>query len=146
MADVIRAILSWLSGGIVGQIADPLLAAYKAKLAATNDAERLAAESEIARLEAVRSIALAEAQDRLSATRMGRLLIVVPFGLWWAAIFAVSIVNPLFGWSLLIHDLPPRIWDAAMVLVPAIVIADAGAMALRRSRHAHPPYADSVPR
>lgn len=130
---MIRAILSWLSGGVLAQISDPLLAAYKAKLAATNDADRLAAEGDIARLEVARDLALAEAQDRLSATRMGRLLIVVPFGLWWAAIFAVSIVNPLFGWSLVIHDLPPRIWDAAMVLIPAIVIADAGAMALRRT-------------
>lgn len=129
---MIRAILSWLSGGIVGQIADPLLTAYRAKLSATNHADRLAAEGDIARLEAARDIALAEAADRRSATRIGRLLIVVPFGLWWTAVFGVSVLNPLLGWSLVIHDLPARIWDAANILVPAIVIADAGALALRR--------------
>lgn len=129
---MIRLLTALLGGGVVRQFADPLLTAYQAKLAARNDAERLAAEADIARLEAARDIALAEAGDRLSATRLGRLLVVLPFGLWWAAVYIVSMINPLLGWSLVIHDLPPRIWDAAMVLIPAIVIADAGALALRR--------------
>ncbi len=127
-------VLNWLSGGIVGQFTGPLLEAWKARLAAGTETERQEAEANLRRLEAARDLALAEMADRRSATRIGRLLIVVPFGLWWAAIFAVSVVNPLAGWGLVIHDLPPRVWDAAMVLVPAIVIADAGALALRRGR------------
>jgi len=130
-------LLSLLGAGIVERFTGPLLDAYKAKLAATNNAERLAAEQDIARLEAARDIALAEAGRAWSATSVGRWLIVVPFGCWWAAIYLVQIVNPwlfqpLFGITLTVIDVPPRIHDMAMVLVPAIVIADAGAFAARR--------------
>lgn len=125
-------LLQLLSGGIVKQFTGPLVDAYKAKLAATNDAQRLEAEQTIAKLEAARDIALAEASDRWSATRIGRLLVVLPWGIWWTAIFVVSIVNPLFGWSLTIHDVPPRIWDAANILIPAILIGDALALWRRR--------------
>lgn len=125
-------LLQLLSGGIVKQFTGPLVDAYKARLAATNDAQRLEAEQTIAKLEAARDIALAEASDRWSATRIGRLLVVLPWGVWWTAIFVVSIVNPLFGWSLTIHDVPPRIWDAANILIPAILIGDALALWRRR--------------
>ncbi len=128
---MLRAILDWLGGGVIKQFTDPLLAAYQAKLNATNDAERLEAERDIAALTAARDIAVTEAGRAWSATSVGRWLIVVPFGLWWAAIYLVQIVNPWFGWSLVVIDVPERIHDMAMVLVPAIVIADAGAFAAR---------------
>lgn len=128
---MLRAILDWLGGGVVKQFTDPLVEAYKAKLAATNDAERLQAERDIAAIQAARDIAVVEAGRAWSATSVGRWLIVVPFGLWWAAIYIVQIVNPLFGWSLVVIDVPARIHEMAMVLVPAIVIADAGAFAAR---------------
>ena len=128
---MLKIILNWLGGGVVKQFTDPLLAAYQAKLAAQNDAERLAADQVIHRLEAARDIALAEAGRAWSATSVGRWLIVVPFGLWWAAIYLVQIVNPWFGLSLVVIDVPARIHDMALVLVPAIVIADAGAFAAR---------------
>lgn len=121
-----------LAGGVVERFTGPLLDAYRARLDARDDAERLAAEQAIARLEAARDIALAEAQDRWSATRLGRLLIVVPFGIWWAAVFAVSILNPVFGLALSIDDIPPRFWTAAQVLIPAIILGDAGAQVARR--------------
>lgn len=130
--------MSWLmqllGGGIIRQFTEPLLEAHRQRLAARNDAERLAAEGAIARLEAARDIALAEQCDRWSATRIGRLLIVVPFGLWWSAVFAVSILNPLFGWALAIDDIPPRFWDIAVILIPAIILGDAGALVARRWR------------
>ncbi|HEY9250989.1 MAG TPA: hypothetical protein VIO38_17730, partial [Rariglobus sp.] len=75
---------------------------------------------------------------RWSATRIGRLLIVLPFGLWWTAIFAVSIINPLMGWAignparLIIEDVPPHLWDIAVILIPAILLGDAGALLARR--------------
>lgn len=128
---MLKAILAWLSGGVVKQFTDPLVEAYKAKLGATNDADRLRAERDIAAITAARDIAVAEAGRAWSATSVGRWLIVVPFGLWWAAIYLVQIVNPWLGWSLVVIDVPERIHDMAMVLVPAIVIADAGAFAAR---------------
>lgn len=129
-----RWIVQLLGGGIIRQFTEPLLEAHRQRLAARNDAERLAAEGEIARLEAARDIALAEQADRWSATRLGRLLIVVPFGLWWSAVFAVSILNPLFGWTLTIDDIPPRFWEIAVILIPAIILGDASALVARRWR------------
>lgn len=130
--------MSWfvglLTGGIIQQFTAPLLEAHRLRLAAQNDRERLDAEKQIASLEAARDIALAEQGDRWSATRLGRLLIVVPFGLWWTAVFAVSILNPLLGWSLSIDDIPSRFWDIAVILIPAIIIGDAGALVARRMR------------
>ena len=131
---MLKAILDWLGGGVVKQFTDPLLAAYKAKLAAGNDADKLDAERDIQRIEAARDIAVVEAGRAWSATSMGRWLIVVPFGLWWAAIYLVQIVNPWFGWSLVVIDVPERIHDMALILIPAIVIADAGALVAKRLR------------
>lgn len=125
-------LLSLLTGGVVEKFTGPLLDAYKAKLNAQNDSERLEAEHTIRRIEAARDIALAEAADRWSATRVGRWLIVVPFGLWWSAIYLVQIVNPWFGLSLRVVDVPPHIHNMALILIPAIVIGDAGAFIVRR--------------
>jgi hypothetical protein len=121
-----------LTGGIIQQFTGPLLEAHRLRLAAQNDSERLTAEKQIASLEAARDIALAEQSDQWSATRIGRLLIVVPFGVWWAAVFAVSILNPLFGWTFTIDDIPTRFWDIATILIPAVILGDAGALVARR--------------
>lgn len=130
--------MKWLSdlllGGLVEKFTGPLLDAYRAKLDAANDADRIAADETIAKLEAARDIALAEAADRWSATRVGRWLIVVPFGIWWTAIYLAQIVNPWFGLSLIVVDVPPHIHDMAKILIPAIVLADAGALVGRRLR------------
>jgi hypothetical protein len=130
--DDVSWILRLLTGGIVEKFTEPLLEAHRLRLAAQNDSERLTAEKQIASLEAARDIALAEQSDRWSATRIGRLLIVVPFGVWWTAVFAVSILNPLFGWTLTIDDIPSRFWDIATVLIPAVILGDAGALVARR--------------
>ncbi|GAA3107210.1 hypothetical protein GCM10010520_59880 [Rhizobium viscosum] len=128
--------MKWLTdlllGGIIDKFTGPLLAAYQAKLAAETDQQKLAAEEAIKGIEAARDIAVAETADRWSATRLGRLLIVVPFGLWWAAIYMVQILNPWFGLHLVVVDVPPRINDMALVLIPAIVVGDAGALLARR--------------
>jgi len=128
---MLRTILDWLGGGAIRQFTGPLLEAYQAKLRAQNDTERLDAELTIQRIEAARDIAVVEAGRAWSATSVGRWLIVVPFGLWWSAIYLVQIINPWFGINLVVIDVPPRIHDMALVLVPAIVIADAGAFAAR---------------
>lgn len=125
---MIRLVLSWLTGGGIASIGRELRLAQQARLAAKDNEEARAHEGEIRRLEAAQSIALAEAGEGWSATRLGRLLIVVPFGVWWSAVFADSI----FAFPFDILDLPPRIWDMAQILVPAIVIADAGALTAKR--------------
>jgi hypothetical protein len=128
--------MKWLTdlllGGVIEKFTAPLLAAYQAKLTAQTDQDRLAAEQSIKGIEAARDIAVAEAADKWSATRVGRWLIVVPFGLWWAAIYLIQMLNPWFGLHLVVVDVPPRINDMALVLIPAIVIGDAGALIARR--------------
>ncbi|RUM19331.1 hypothetical protein EFQ99_31510 [Rhizobium vallis] len=128
--------MSWLArpllGGVMETFTAPLLSALQAKLDAETDEKRLAAEQAIKSIEAARDIAVAEAADRWSATRVGRWLIVVPFGIWWASIYLVQIVNPWFGLHLVVIDVPPDIHSMALVLVPAIVIGDAGALIARR--------------
>lgn len=130
-------LLQLLGGGLIEKFTSPLLDAYKAKLAATNDKDKLAAEADIARLEAARDIALAESVDRWSATRIGRLMIVIPFGLWYAAIYLIQFINPwimepLFGLTLVVYDVPQRIHDMALILIPAIIIGDAAALVTKR--------------
>lgn len=125
-------LLKLLAGGVVEKFTTPLLDAYRARLSAANDADRIAAERAIKGIEAARDIAVAEAADRWSATRVGRWLIVAPFGLWWAAIYLVQIINPWFGLSLVVVDVPERIHQMALILIPAIVIGDAAALIGRR--------------
>lgn len=125
-------LLTLLTGGVVEKFTGPLERAWSAKLAADNDAARIEADKAIKSIETARDIAIAEASDRWSATRLGRLLIVLPFGLWWSAIYLVQIINPWFGLNLTVIDVPPRIFDMAMILIPAIVIGDATALVSRR--------------
>jgi hypothetical protein len=44
----------------------------------------------------------------------------------------VQIINPWFGLSLVVVDVPKHINDMALVLIPAIVIGDAGALLARQ--------------
>lgn len=126
--------MTWLlrlltgSGGLVSALSR----AWEAKLAAENSRARVEAEADIKRIEAAIEASKVAATDRWGATSLGRYLIVVPFGLWWAAIYLIQILNPWFGLSLVVVDVPPHVMDMARILVPAIVIADAGALTIRR--------------
>jgi len=122
--------LQALIGFLGGPIARELRAAYADRLRAQTTQAKLDADERIAVLQNARQIAAIEAADRWSATRLGRLLIVVPFGVWWAAIFIDSTFS--MPWDVL--ALPPEIDAMARVLIPAIVIADAGALTLRAMR------------
>lgn len=121
---MIQAILGFLGGPIARQ----LRGAYSDRLSAQTTEAKLAADERIKVLEGAQQIARIEAADRWSATRIGRLLIVVPFGIWWSAIFIDSIFSA--SWDVL--ALPPDIMDMAKILIPAILIADAGALVARR--------------
>lgn len=129
---MLSALLAWLGGGVIKQFTDPLVRAYEAKLAATNDTDRIAAERDIAAISAARDIAVVEAGRAWSATSVGRWLIVVPYGIYWASIILVgSLINPWFGTSFTILRMPLQLEEMAVILIPAIVLADAGALAIR---------------
>lgn len=125
-------LLKLLTGGVVEKFTAPLERAWAAKLAAENDESRIAADQTIKSIEAARNIAAIEAADRWSATRVGRWLIVVPFGLWWTAIFLVQVINPWFGLRLVVVEVPANIFEMAKILIPAILIADATALVTKK--------------
>lgn len=131
---MLSVILSWLTGGAIKQFTDPLVRAYEAKQLATTSEARLAAERDIAAISAARDIAVVEAGRAWSATSVGRWLIVVPWGLYWAYGCLIQIINPLTGWGLVLIALPPGWPETAQILIPAIVLADAGALAIRSRR------------
>ena len=122
--------LQSLLGFLGGPIARELRGAYQDSLNAKNDEQRIAADIRITTLKAAQEIAAIESSEFWSATRIGRLLIVVPYGMWWAAIFIDSTFS--MPWDVL--ALPPQIHDMAKILIPAILIADAGALTARHLR------------
>lgn len=122
-------ILRWTAGGganaLVGQWSD----LQKAKLDAGNDAARLELEREQGRVEAMLRTADQAVSDRWSATSLGRYLIVLPYGIWWASIFLVSTFN-IEGWTVL--AVPHNIEQQANWMVPVIVIGDIGQTVAKR--------------
>jgi hypothetical protein len=100
--------------------------AHQRKLTADNDRDKRMAELDVERIGAALEMAQIRAADRWGASSLGAYLIVVPYGLWWSAIFAVQIINPWFGMNLVVIDVPPRIHDMAVWLIPAIIVGDVG--------------------
>ena len=88
---MLKAILDWLGGGVIKQFTGPLLAAYQAKLAAQNDAERLAAEQQIAFFEG--QIALAQT--------------AVQHDKWWST-------RELIGKCVLVYVAKLVVWDTVL--------------------------------
>ena len=127
----ILALFKTLTGsGLVGA----LERAHERKLTAQNDEDKLAAELDIKRIDTALEMARVRAGDRWGASSIGAFLIVIPFGLWISAIFAVSIINPNFGTNLVVHDVPPRIWDFMTVAFTALVVGDASKSFTRNRR------------
>ena len=91
--------LALISRLLSGGLADQLRRAYEAKLNAANDNDRIAAEQDIARISAAVDMARVASSDRWGATSLGRYLIVLPYGIWWAAVHLDSIINA--QWSVL---------------------------------------------
>lgn len=82
-------------------------------------------DAEIAQLESVMLLQEASSRRWWSAMMLGQYLVVLPFGIWWAAVFLDSI----FGWPLVVQDVPPHLFEMAEWLVPAIIV---GAVLARR--------------
>lgn len=120
--------LQALLGLIGGPIARELRGAYSDRLAAQTADAKLAADERITVLQAQYELARIEAADRWSATRLGRLFIVMPYCLWWSAVF----LDSTFDLPFVVLAIPPEIDAMAKILIPAILIADAGALTARR--------------
>ena len=123
---MIRLLMRLLGGGLP----DQLRRAYEAKLNAATSEAKLTAERDVERISAAIEMARISAADQWGATSLGRYLIVLPYGVWWAAVHLDSIIDA--PWAVL--ALPPQIDGMAQVLIPAIIIADGAALAARRWR------------
>ena len=125
---MLAAIGRWIAGGgasgLVGQWTD----LQAKKLEAANDHERIELEREQHRLEAMIATGQQAVADRWSATSIGRYLIVVPYGIWWTAIFFVS----TFNLDLVVEAIPPAIQSQADWLIPAIIVGDLGQSVAKR--------------
>lgn len=113
---MIAKILSFLSGGIIGQIAKPLKEAYQAKLNAQNDSERMAADLLIAKLE--KEIEMQSENRRMTAgfweMRLVTFLIAAPFV---AHLWAVSLDTIFkFGWGIPAFPQPFDAWEGNILL------------------------------
>jgi hypothetical protein len=123
MIKLLMTMFGWLKGS---DLVGALERAHERRTNATTKEQITLAELDIARIGNALSMAQIRAADRWGASSIGCYLIVVPYGLWWTAIFAVQIINPWFGLNLVVIDVPPRIHDMAMILIPAILIGDVG--------------------
>lgn len=123
-------ILNKVFGLFTGGLGESLRKAYEAKLNAQNDAERISADRDLERIEAAIEMSKIAASDRWGATSIGRYLIVLPYGVWWSAVFIDSIFN--MPWVIL--ALPPQIDGMAKVLIPAILIAEVGRTVIPRRK------------
>lgn len=130
MGAIAGALGKWFLGGGLGRLADRMADAYEAKLKAETADQKLAADLDMARIEAAMRMAEAANADRWSATSIGRYLIAVPFGIWYAAIIADSIFA--FEWDVL--ALPPAVMELSLWLFPAIIVGDLGRSYFRRRR------------
>lgn len=104
---MITTILNWLAGPAVKSIGEQLNAAYRAKLEAQNDEDRIAAEITIAQLEARQGLLMAEQGHWL--TRWIRPAFALPFVLYvwkvvvWDKILGLGTTDALsseMGWVL----------------------------------------------
>lgn len=93
------SLLKWLAGGGITVLGQEITRAYKAKLDAKNDAERIAADKWIAELEAERASILAAQRDRFE--RWVRIGFAVPFVIYiwklvlWDKVLGLGVTDPL---------------------------------------------------
>ncbi|MEP2533540.1 hypothetical protein [Shimia sp.] len=117
-----RMLTGSLKGGI-GDVAERLVDLAGQHQAARTAIEEAEIEQEIIRLRLIQDIQKPQASRWWSPMQLGQYLIVLPFGLWWAAVFLVSIVKPLLiegRWT--VDDVPPHMWDLAWWVIPAITL------------------------
>lgn len=89
---------------------------------AATEVEKAQIEREIVQLKAIHDLQKPSSSTWFSPMMVGQYLIVISFGLWWAGVFAVSVVNGLWGTDFVIFDVPPHIFEMAKWVIPAIVV------------------------
>ena len=81
---------------------------------AESEVDKAEIEREIIQLKMISDLQRPSSRKFYSPMMMGQYLIVIPFGIWWAAIHLVSVIKPLIlegRWS--VDDLPAHIFDMA---------------------------------
>jgi hypothetical protein len=89
---------------------------------AESEVEKAEIERDIVQLQAVANLQKPSSSNFRSPMMIGQYLIVIPFGIWWASVFLVSVVRPFFlegRWT--VDDVPPHIFEMAWWLIPTIV-------------------------
>ena len=111
-----------LSGRGLVDTADRIVDRLAALRDAKTEMEKAEIEREIIQLKAIRDLQAPSSRRLLSPMMIGQYLIVIPYGLWWASIFVVSIVNANLGTNLVILDIPKHVFEQAQWLIPAIIV------------------------
>lgn len=112
-------ILSWLTGPIIGAISKPLVEAYKARLDATNEEQKLAADGVLAEIAAQREARKQATQIRLETAgfwemRLLTFCIAAPFTLHAGAVGLDTTFG--FGWGISAYPKPFDEWEGAILL------------------------------
>ena len=92
---MLSMILAWLGSFLGGPFATAAVNAYKAKLAAGNNADKISAEL------SAQEAAINEQRDALNAQ-----IVIAEQGRWYTAI-----VRPMFAMPFLIYNLKVVVWD-----------------------------------
>jgi hypothetical protein len=131
--------VSALLGFLAGPLLAALVKAFERRVAARSDADRISADlageairGEIEARAQARAVLIAEQGHFLSAARLGRLLFVLPLGLWWSAVIADSVFS--FDWD--VAALPPPLDDWAGGILLSLFLVDGVQGAVRAVRAA----------
>lgn len=111
--------VTWLMSGLSSGFLDRVLAHLDRRVSADTARRRIEADlagheirAEIEARKQARAVLIAESGAFWSAGRLGRLVFVLPLGLWWAAVCLDSVFH--FGWQ--VSEVPVlREWGGAIV-------------------------------
>ncbi|MAB01097.1 MAG: hypothetical protein CMN87_19810 [Stappia sp.] len=117
------ALLSFLAGPLLAALLRLAEARLKNTGARESEAAGLAREAiraEVAARAEARALLVAEGEHFFSAARLGRLLFVLPLGLWWGAVMADSVFA--FSWN--VAALPAPLDDWAGAILASLFLVD----------------------
>jgi hypothetical protein len=128
-------LLQWLAGPVLRLV----LAHFDRRVSARGESERLSADlaaqairAEMDARSQARAVLLAEQGSFFTAARLGRLMFVVPLGIWWSAVIADSIFA--FSWTVAALPSPLDEWAGAILLSLFLVDGLQGAVRATRAR------------
>lgn len=116
-------LLGGASQAVLGDTASKLIDRFAALKDASTEVERAEIEKEIEQLRLIHDLQKPSSTWRWSPMILGQYLIVLPFGLWWAAVFIVSVVRPyLVEGKISVDNVPPHLFDMAVWLIPLVIV------------------------